>query len=264
MDDKSLKEKVDAAKESVKDLEEPLKSKAFEIILNKLLAESSTPENRVTQNQSQKNFEEDVADRLVNTIDSTAYPLMFQLSKALDRSLYVIFIAKNDHNVDGLTPPQISKLLSLKFRLPCTVNTIGMALMKASHLADRKQIFTKGAPAYEYKITHPGEQYIEKILENTPTERIHVSNKKLNGRPAKNGKRKPKEGSKERIILLKEQGFFDKPKETSEVRSELANKGFHYEAVPINVALLRLVRKSVLRRIKEVKGQKGIYKYCNP
>ena len=265
MEEKSLKEKVDATKEAVKDLEEPLKSRAFEIILNKLLAEDSAPKN--TSNHKtilSKSFEEDVADKLINTIDSSAYPLMFKLSKALDLSLYTLYIAKNDNHVDGLTPQQISKILSLKFRIPCTFNNVGMALMKVPNLADRKQITTKGASAYEYRITYPGEQHIKTLLDNPPEQDKTILRRKSINKTQKNSKRTSKQGLKERIIKLKEENFFDKPKETSEVKKELANRGFHYGPVPVNVALLRLVRKSVLRRIKEAKEQKSIYKYCNP
>ena len=269
METEKLQKKVEKAKEAVKDLEEPLKTKAFEIILNKLLSEGVNQQQIQNPNTLQKepenNYDSDVGDQLSNTIDSTAYPIIYQLKKALDKSLYVLLISKNDHSIDGLNPSQISKILSVKFRIPTTANSISMVLMKAGNFVDRKQVATTGGSAYQYRIMHAGEQYIQNILNNPPSEVVaRPTRKKSTKSGSSNKPRKTKKGLKERILSLKDESFFEKPKEAKEIKEELEVRGFHYNYEPVCVALLRLVKKGIFRRIKEVKGKKTIYKYCNP
>lgn len=257
-----LKNKVEAAQTAVKDLEEPLKTKAFEIILNKLLSTNTETHTTGHQSLTKSNVHEDEGDRLSDDIDRTAYPVMYKLPNVLDKALYVLFIAKNYYGVDGLSPSQISKILTLKFRLPTTMNAIGMTLMKRGDFVDRSKIQTQGGTAYKYKIMHAGESHVKKILDNPPTEEVKI--KKISKTSVENGsKKKRKDGLKEKIILLKDGGFFEKPKEVMEVKKELQLKGHSYDIKPVGTALLRLVKKGNLKRIIEMKEQKSIYKYCN-
>lgn len=271
MEPEKLKEKVEAAKQAVEGLEEPLKSKAFEIILNKLLYENRFFSSGSSQTQLEMSpndtitFDEDVGDKLVNMIDSTSYPLMYKMGKTLDRALYCLFIAKKDHGIDGLTPTQISKVLSAKFRLPTTSPAIGMALMKAGNLVDRTTINTSGGLGYEYKIMYAGEQYL-KDFEKSPHEKVVVVPTRKRSSKATSPSsqpKKPKSGLKERILELLNESYFEQPKEVNEIKEELGNRGFHYNKNPIMVTLLRLVKKRVLRRIKDIKDGQNIYKYCN-
>ncbi|MCX6707537.1 MAG: hypothetical protein NT001_05360 [Candidatus Woesearchaeota archaeon] len=270
MEAEKLKEHVDKAKEAVKDLEEPLKSKAFEIILNKLLTGSINTHQPLTESQNPPHktqeiiYDADIADTLANTINSTKYPIMYKLTKALDRALYLLYLVRYDHKVDGLNPSQISKILSVKFRIPSSSSAIGMALMKAGSFVDRRSVNTTGGNAYQYSIMHEGENYIKRILENPPAENAKISAKSNIKKTINRSSKKPKSGLKERLMSLKEEGYFSTPREASEVQVELKDKGHNYNYDPVAVALLRLVKKLQLRRIKEIKGQKNIYKYCTP
>lgn len=269
METEKLQKNVAKAKEAVKDLEEPLKTKAFEIILNKLISEGlSQPSMQnppMQSNVPETVYDADVGDQLSNTIDSTAYPLMYRLKKALDKSLYVLYISKNEHNIDGLNPSQISKILSVKFRIPTTPNSISMVLMKAGNYVDRKQVATTGGSAYQYRIMHAGEEYINNILKNPPSEAANLPLKKKSAKVTSTNKsRKTKKGLKDKILTLKDEAFFEKPREAKGVKEELGVRGFSYNYEPVCVALLRLVKRGIFRRIKEVKGKKTIYKYCNP
>ena len=272
MKTEKLKEHVEKAKEAVNDLEEPLKSKAFEIILNKLLTNSiplqqpSVETQPLTPSLQTQDliYDADVADKLTNVINSTKYPIMYKLKKALDRALYILYLTRQDHGVDGLNPSQISKILSIKFRIPSSPNSIGMALMKAGSLVDRRPINTSGGNAYQYAIMHEGEVYIKKIIDNPPIEDVKISFNKSTKKSTKRSSKKPKVGLKDRLMSLNEEGYFSTPREASEVQVELKDRGHSYNYEPVAVALLRLVKKMKLRRIKEVKGQKNIYKYCKP
>ncbi len=55
------------------------------------------------------------------------------------------------------------------------------------------------------------------------------------------------------------EGFFKKPKKIGEIRNALEEKGHLYRLSSLSPALLRLIRKRQLRRVK----QKGIWLYTN-
>jgi len=73
-------------------------------------------------------------------------------------------------------------------------------------------------------------------------------------------KRKRQPGTvKSRILLLKDEGFFDMPKSISEVRDELRAHGWIHPTTALSGPLQGLVRERLLRRIKD-----RIWKYVNP
>lgn len=53
------------------------------------------------------------------------------------------------------------------------------------------------------------------------------------------------------LMLLVDEGFFKKPKELSSVKAALAERGHVYPVTTLSPALLRLVRRRYLRRIKQ-------------
>ncbi len=71
-------------------------------------------------------------------------------------------------------------------------------------------------------------------------------------------------GIQGRILNLKDTGTFSQPRIVSEIQKLLAEKGFIYEYNQIAVALLRLVRKGFLRRVKESREGKEIFLYVEP
>lgn len=68
-----------------------------------------------------------------------------------------------------------------------------------------------------------------------------------------------KRGRRERLtlsdslLLLMDEGFFKKPKELAVVKTALAERGHVYPVTTISPALLRLVQRRYLRRIKQDK-----------
>jgi len=66
-----------------------------------------------------------------------------------------------------------------------------------------------------------------------------------------------KEGPKQYIMELIDDGFFNEPKTTSSVRAELATRGRHLTRTLIAVALLRLCKRKVLRRAKVADSEEG-------
>ena len=64
-----------------------------------------------------------------------------------------------------------------------------------------------------------------------------------------------------RILELRDEGFFQDPRFPTEVRTELRTQGFHHNSNDVRMALLRLARKKVLRRLNEGDNQ---YRYGLP
>jgi len=54
-----------------------------------------------------------------------------------------------------------------------------------------------------------------------------------------------------KILILKEEGFFDSPKTISEIVAELKSKDYHLRASDLTLPLRRIVRKSILIRTKK-------------
>lgn len=55
----------------------------------------------------------------------------------------------------------------------------------------------------------------------------------------------------ELLMLLVDEGFFKKPKDLGAVKAALAEQGHNYPVTTLSPALLRLVRRKYLRRIKQ-------------
>ena len=171
------------AKESVKDLDPELKKIAFENILNRLLDEEygetttkkgktklkSRTKKKKTKATTKKSAEPDeyeiITNKIMQGLNTTKYPVMFNLNKTLDRSLYLLKIVREDLDIDGLIPSQIGDILTEKFRIKTTPNAIGMALIKALKYVDRRPVTTGGGSGFTYHIMHDGENYLKPIVE---------------------------------------------------------------------------------------------------
>lgn len=84
---------------------------------------------------------------------------------------------------------------------------------------------------------------------------------KPGGRSAKATKekreRKKSESATDRIVHLKEESFFDKPKSLSEIAAELETSGYLYPVTTLSGVMLGLVQKRLLTRVK--KDGKWVY-----
>lgn len=78
------------------------------------------------------------------------------------------------------------------------------------------------------------------------------------GHEAKNGA-KPKSLTQRRILELRDDGYFQQPRLSTEVQAELRTRGFHHNLNDVQMALLRLAQKREFRRLNE--GDKK-YRYA--
>ena len=101
----------------------------------------------------------DVVDRLIQGIDRTAHPEVGKEERVLERSLHVLRIARDEFEIDGLTAPQIAKVLTGKFRLRTSRQAVAGAFKTNSNLVDdapkgRNRIYRLMASGEEYLRGH--------------------------------------------------------------------------------------------------------------
>lgn len=70
-------------------------------------------------------------------------------------------------------------------------------------------------------------------------------------------KKQKKGGPLGRILELREENFFNKPRGITEIKQKLEEKTHYYPLSSLSPALIRLVRKQELRRLK--KGGKWVW-----
>jgi len=215
-------------------------------------------------------------------IDSTQHPGIRSTSTVLDRSLMILQIARSEHNVDGLVPSVIARILTEKFRVNTTDVAVRMALGKVTNLVNRVQ---KGN-AFLYRIMGPGEEYLAQLGQAksaSPTARAakrkvrasrgakspeaHEPKMELHGAtPATTKaplrKRASGLGPKAAVTGLVESGFFDAPKTGPAVQEHLKKKrGYDIGTDQLRLAMLRLVRDG---RLEREEGAEGQYEYKRP
>lgn len=236
---------------------------------------------KATKKSTQQEREDSSLDDLVSAIDSTQHPGITSATKVLDRSLMILQIALTDHGKDGLTPSEISKILTEKFRVGTTRTAVSMALGNATTLVNR----VKDGPGYKYRIMAPGDEYLAHLDESggeSPSTAKKSKKKKKSSKRAvikkQSSKKKSKIsnksnavsskkstiGPKAAVSALMESGYFSAARTGPEVQAYLKSKrGFNFGTDQLRLAMLRLVREEKLERDENDDGQYE-YKQSKP
>jgi hypothetical protein len=294
-----MKELFRQAAEIAQQVPESMHEAAFNRALDLLVGESAEKKPKVPVKTKPKSHTRrggksvggSAIETLLEQIDSTQHPGTRSATKVLDRSLMVLQIALRDHSVDGLTPSEVARILTQKFRLSTTRQAVGMALKDASNLVDR---ITEGA-GYRYRIMGPGEEYLahhegadsdaeagqrvkkaakrrskklraDSVTSAGPTDTTSTNNTENTKSTKRTGAKRltpsQKIGPKASIASLIESGFFSTAKTGPEVQDYLKKKrGFDLGTDQLRLAMLRLVRDGVLERDNNDEGQ---YEYKRP
>lgn len=107
-----------------------------------------------------------IAGDIINrfqTLDLSQYPYVHEL-KGLPLFLWIIKIARDKFNVDGLSPPEIAKICKEKLRRSHGVSRMRVSnvLRDAKYYVDR--VPRKDGKGYIYRIMMEGEKYLEKEI----------------------------------------------------------------------------------------------------
>jgi hypothetical protein len=220
----------------------------------------------------------DAAAQLIDGINRTAYPEIAAASKVLDRALALLRLASRDFGIDGLTAPEIAKVLTEKFRQRTTRQAVTQALSAAHTMADTGRRGRTTA----YRIMQPGEDYLDAGgSESQPTERPAGPSRRGRRRQPKSGqsvgtsrtKTKAKttatprarsgrrRGPKTVVGELIDEGFFGQPKTMAETQEQLRHKkGMRYTLQDLSPTFVRLLREGRLDRDRNDSGQ---YEYSS-
>jgi|CXWL01.1.fsa_nt_gi hypothetical protein len=92
--------------------------------------------------------------------------------------------------------------------------------------------------------------FISKFSASAP---LSSKEQKRSGKKSEQRTLKSKPGPVDLISELIDGGFFKKPKELGSIRLALEEQGHYYPVTTLSPILLRIVRKKLLRRIKDKK-----------
>ncbi len=264
----AFKRAAEIAKSVPKHLQETAFNRAVDAILGKTPGDASGLRKRNAPKRKgitkQEDAETDPTATLLEHMDSTAYPQLHDASKVIDRALVILRAARDDFKIDGLSSPQIAKVLTEKFRHKTSRQAVQMALASAGHMVDR--VTPASGTAY-FRIMRPGETY----LDNPPTEPTDRPKKKSRRKAATKiaskestrnqaaektkaivKRRGPsKKGAYAVVTELLRDGFFKTPRTLSAIIEHAANDlGYHLKTNELSAPLLRYLRDKNLKRAK--------------
>lgn len=170
MEDEQLKDVFKKAAEIAGVVPEGLRETAFNRALDSLLGSAkhqTTKSQRKSKKRSGKaivtNDKNDPVTILLANLDRTKYPKIISSSRVLEKALYLLRAARDNHNIDGLSAPQIAKILTEKFRVRTSRQAVGQALDNAGDKVDRST--TSGNIIF--KLMHSGEEYLKSVNEGS-------------------------------------------------------------------------------------------------
>lgn len=177
MSEKNYKEKIEIAKKAVEglNLDDNLKLKAFEKVLDDLLGNRLSNNKEVSTRKTRKSKKKiysavesvkdgEIEEDIMSKINAEDFPKIHNLTSKLDLSLYLLKVLREKYKIDGLISSQIAKILSEKFRIKANQFNIGMILSKSKKYLDRDKVMTRGGIGYKYKIMKSGEDYLDKLI----------------------------------------------------------------------------------------------------
>ncbi|MEW6193498.1 MAG: hypothetical protein AB1507_09115 [Bacillota bacterium] len=273
LDEEYFKDVFKKAAEIANVVPENMREAAFHRAVDALLSQTSQETRRSHKASKHKAVARGVdgvpgtIGDLMKIMDRTQHPEIGRATKVLDRSLYLLRAVKTQHGIDGLTPSEIARILTDKFRVSTKDSAVRMALGGAGNLVDR----VPRGKGYAYRIMEAGEIYLEGLDKKTPADLAELAtgsrrkkSKKGRSEIVRSGqtssvKRVPKSsrpGPKQIILDLIAEGFFDTARSMKAIISYLEQKlGYRYKATDLSPALVRLTRDKKLDRERNSGGQ---------
>jgi hypothetical protein len=274
METESLKRLYEKAAEIAKVVPEAMQPAAFNRALDSLLQQGGQAKSGSRASTSQSSTMEstasgDAAETLLRDLDRTKYPGIKPANKVLPNALALLKAARDDHDLDGLTAPQVARVLTEKFRVGTTSAAVSMALGSAGDKVNR----TLEGQAYLYRLMAPGEEQISRPDGNRDSGR----NRRRGSKHKKEDQVKParsdsaaektkseatraktvrKPGPLALVTELIGEGFFATPRRLLDIQDHLERKrGVRLKPSDLSPTLVRLLRSGKLDRDRNDKGQ---------
>jgi len=154
--------------EHVRDLEEPFRSLTYQKVLEDLIEEAkrSSPVS-VTLLPGKEAPASDAVDRFLGSVvDSTLYVgLLAARGQLAEKSMAVLKMAKDQFGIDGLSPGEIAKVLSLKMRVAGV--QAGHVSRDLSRVPEYVQVVEVGG-VRKFLLMGNGERRLEEIIGSAP------------------------------------------------------------------------------------------------
>jgi hypothetical protein len=283
MDDERLREMFRRAAEIASVVPESMHEAAFNRALDALTstgqpnlhdAARSHPKPRIANAPAEPKSSDPVVD--LSAMERSRAAEVDSAKGGMAKALALLFVARREMGIDGLTASQIASVLTDKFRWRVTRQAVGQAMDAAGNRVDR--VKQKGATVF--RIMEAGERWLA-----TPQDEVGVAvsggtqprstarRRRKPKTPGKNGPtngtnpveaepatrpvaRKSSRGPKAAVETLIDAGWFANPRGLSAIRVEVENRlALHYKATDLGPTMTRLLREGRLRRSKTESGQ---------
>lgn len=213
----------------------------------------------------------------VTAISRDDAPEVDQETSVQGRSIALLVAAGREADVDGLTAPEIAKVLTEKFRHRTTRQAVQQAMDTAGNMVDRQK---SASGAAVYRVMKAGSDWLAKPAD----ERTAASKGARSGRrpspkkasaspPAKTASPKTtsstekkaastmrsssagrKTGPKAVLEALISDGYFSEPRGMADIKHHIRDqKAISFEASDLSPTLIRLLREGKLKRSKAEK-----------
>lgn len=201
-------------------------------------------------------------------LDSNQYPEISHTKSALDNSLHLLRIAKNDFETDGLQGSTIAQILTEHFRCRFSRQAIGIALNKDRQYVYRQKI---GRNVF-FRIMAKGEDYLQESAKERGDSRTQRARKKSRSKlkVANESRKKARTRSASPNLspatamskLYKEGYFSEKERTISDIANELKDRfGIKTKPNELSPLVLAWTRSGKLLRRKNAKRK---YAYKKP
>lgn len=272
-DPEQLKDAFKRAAEIAAVVPEAMQDAAFHRALDQILG-SSEPvvrthgDRRRAEGRADKAAATDPAEQLIDGINRTAYPEIASAAKVLDRALTVLRLAKRDFDIDGLTAPEIAKVLTDQFRQRTSRQAVAQALGAAHTMVDTR---SRGRTTV-YRIMQDGEDYLDRGGDQdqpketgkaVPTRRRRrrpgrgaKASTKTSGQNSTTTRATRRRGPKTVLGELIDEGFFGEARTINDAQEQLRHKkGVRFTLQELSPAFVRLLREGRLDRDRNSSGQ---------
>jgi hypothetical protein len=284
MSTEDLKKLFQEAAEIAKAVPKELREAAFNRALDALSLPGTkkqlprTPPDATTTHAGGES-DSDHAAILLRDLDRTRHSQVSSAPRVLERALFILRAARDDHSIDGLSAPQIAKVLTDKFRLRTTRQAVTQALDAAGDKVDRNS----SGRIVIYRIMHPGDEYLgagtfgpnasgaggrsagrrvkKKAAKKSTTKKTAApSNPAQRARKKGSTSRRPGAGAMLRDLIAS--GFFATPKSIGDIQEHAQHNRAHtYGLNELSTPLRRAIHNNLLVRTKNSDGQ---YEYATP
>lgn len=211
----------------------------------------------------------------VSGISRDEAPEVDQETSAQGRSIALLVVAKREADVDGLTAPEIAKILTENFRHRTTRQAVQQAMDAAGNMIDRSR---NGNSAAVYRVMRTGEDWLATPAEQraasggggsrsrrrpgakkasaSPPAKATSAKKASGGAKGATSAKKVsgagrRTGPKAVLEALIDEGYFSEPRGMADIRQHIRDQlAISFENSDLSPTLIRLLREGKLKRTK--------------